>query len=268
MRFTFLCGSVAALMACGNSGNEPNPVGYADGAIDGGSDEPPPHDDSSTVSDSTLVDDAPASDTRSVPDSAPPPKDSTTKDSVPGDAVTLPVCTTYTPPISYCGTERWKVKVGQDTATACSIGLSPTATTIASLRALDPGGSLPPFTRIAPTETTVFLLQDVTLVQFKKETDLDYHLVLQDGAGRTIIAEIPDPDCMPSSGPWYKLVKSTRDLLESKYSGSTSWTYPAVTVSVRGVGFFDVLHGQTGVAPNGIELHPILGLCFGAGCTP
>jgi hypothetical protein len=25
-----------------------------------------------------------------------------------------------------------------------------------------------------------------------------------------------------------------------------------------GVAFFDYLHGQTGVAPNGIELHPIL----------
>jgi hypothetical protein len=25
-----------------------------------------------------------------------------------------------------------------------------------------------------------------------------------------------------------------------------------------GIGFFDYLHGQTGVAPNGIELHPVL----------
>jgi hypothetical protein len=28
---------------------------------------------------------------------------------------------------------------------------------------------------------------------------------------------------------------------------------------VTGVAFFDFLHGQTGVAPNGIELHPVLG---------
>jgi hypothetical protein len=33
-------------------------------------------------------------------------------------------------------------------------------------------------------------------------------------------------------------------------------------VTVIGVGFFDRLHGQTGVAPNGIELHPILSLTF------
>jgi hypothetical protein len=28
---------------------------------------------------------------------------------------------------------------------------------------------------------------------------------------------------------------------------------------ITGVAFFDFLHGQTGVAPNGIELHPVLG---------
>jgi len=27
---------------------------------------------------------------------------------------------------------------------------------------------------------------------------------------------------------------------------------------VTGVGFWDEIHGQTGVAPNGIELHPVL----------
>ncbi len=32
----------------------------------------------------------------------------------------------------------------------------------------------------------------------------------------------------------------------------------ASSVSVVGVGFFDFLHGQTGAAPNGIELHPVL----------
>jgi len=28
-------------------------------------------------------------------------------------------------------------------------------------------------------------------------------------------------------------------------------------VWITGVGFFDYLHGQRGVAPNGIELHPV-----------
>jgi hypothetical protein len=31
------------------------------------------------------------------------------------------------------------------------------------------------------------------------------------------------------------------------------------TATISGVGFFDVTRGQTGVAPDGIELHPVLG---------
>jgi hypothetical protein len=30
------------------------------------------------------------------------------------------------------------------------------------------------------------------------------------------------------------------------------------TATISGVAFFDVIHGQRGVAPNGIELHPAL----------
>ena len=38
------------------------------------------------------------------------------------------------------------------------------------------------------------------------------------------------------------------------------------TATITGVGFFDVKHGQRGVAPNGIELHPVLGFSVTA-CT-
>jgi hypothetical protein len=38
------------------------------------------------------------------------------------------------------------------------------------------------------------------------------------------------------------------------------------TATVTGVGFFDFPHGQTGVAPNAIELHPVLRFS-GANCT-
>ncbi len=35
-----------------------------------------------------------------------------------------------------------------------------------------------------------------------------------------------------------------------------------MVVTVEGVGFFDFLHGQTGVADNGVELHPVLDIEF------
>jgi hypothetical protein len=31
---------------------------------------------------------------------------------------------------------------------------------------------------------------------------------------------------------------------------------------VQGIGFFDFAHGQDGVAPNAIELHPVLSIVF------
>jgi hypothetical protein len=44
--------------------------------------------------------------------------------------------------------------------------------------------------------------------------------------------------------------------------GSNAAAFPrqrtSVPVSVTGVGFFDVVHGQMGMAPNGLELHPVL----------
>jgi hypothetical protein len=40
--------------------------------------------------------------------------------------------------------------------------------------------------------------------------------------------------------------------------GVSSFTKLKGRATIRGIGFFDFLHGQTGVAPNGIELHPVL----------
>jgi len=40
----------------------------------------------------------------------------------------------------------------------------------------------------------------------------------------------------------------------------THWQSVNQVVFLTGVLFFDVLHGQTGVAPNAVELHPVLAL--------
>ena len=39
---------------------------------------------------------------------------------------------------------------------------------------------------------------------------------------------------------------------------TTSFKTANVPVQIVGVGMFDFLHGQTGVAPNAFELHPVL----------
>jgi hypothetical protein len=166
-----------------------------------------------------------------------------------------------------CGVERWAVKTGTD-ADVSKVNLSSTtATTIASLDARTAPNTLPSNNRVAPTETTVFSLS-ATLTEFKLESDSDYHLVLSDGAGHTMIAEIPDPACVGSGSPFLSSIRTARSTFDARFSATTSFQQANVPVQLRGVGFFDFLHGQTGVAPNGIELHAVLGISFGTGPTP
>jgi hypothetical protein len=162
-----------------------------------------------------------------------------------------------------CGSERWNIKTGTDSQ-AAGISLVPVSNTIASLVALPAagGGSH----RESPTETTLWELKNVTLTELKAESDSDYHLVISDGS-HTMIAEIPSPSCATSS-TWACFISSSRSQVDALYTVSTSPQYPSATITLRGVGFFDYLHSQTGVAPNAIELHPILQICFGKDCTP
>ncbi|SHM92778.1 hypothetical protein SAMN05216499_116126 [Actinacidiphila paucisporea] len=165
-----------------------------------------------------------------------------------------------------CGVERWSVKTGTD-ADAGSITLQSTSsTTIASLGALTAPSSLPANNRVKPTETTVFTLS-ATLTQYKLEADSDYHLVLNDTSGHTMIAEIPDPACVGAGSPLLSGIQKARGEFDSKYSVTGSFQTANVPVTVTGVGFFDFKHGQTGVAPNGIELHSVLDIRFGGGTT-
>jgi hypothetical protein len=101
----------------------------------------------------------------------------------------------------------------------------------------------------------VWQLVNVNIALSKNEADSDRHIVVSDGS-RTMVVEIPDPACVGNS-PWKTLISNARQA----FTGQTG------TVTVRGVGFFDKIHGQTGIAPNGIELHPVLGICFGQNCS-
>jgi hypothetical protein len=165
-----------------------------------------------------------------------------------------------------CGVERWAVKTGTD-ADSGAINLSSvTPTTIASLGSLTAPGSLPANNRVQPTETTVFQIQ-ATLVEFKLEADSDYHLVLSDGSGHTMIGEIPDPTCVGAGSVLASQITNSRNAFDAKYTATGSFQTVNVPVTVTGVGFFDFLHGQTGVAPNGIELHAVTNVQFGTGST-
>ncbi len=160
-----------------------------------------------------------------------------------------------------CGVERWSVKTGTDADVAKINPATSTTATIASLVALPTPPVLPPNNRLQPTESTVFVV-NATLIEFKLETDSDYHIVIQDSAGKTMITEIPSPACVGAGSPFASAIASARSKFDAQLKATSQAQTTSVPVQIKGIGFFDSLHGQTGVAPNGIELHPVLDIIF------
>ena len=191
-----------------------------------------------------------------------------------GGPLTCTTPGTYTNNYAGCGTERWIVKTGSDSQ-AGAIALTPTGTTIALLGALNGGKPYlnPPSSgRISPTETKLVFLRDVTIVLARLESDSDYHLGIQDPTFHTMIAEIPYPGgsgkCLDPGNPWSCLISRARAAADLALMPTAAGKNPSVLATIVGVPFYDFPHGQTDEAPNGIELHPVLAICFGRGCTP
>src|ERR1700682_2981078 len=166
-----------------------------------------------------------------------------------------------------CGVERWSVKTGTDAdKNLINLGSS-TVNTIAAMRGWTAPSPIPANNRVSPYETTQWVL-NATLTQYKLESDSDYHLVLQDGSGNTLIAEIPAPNCVGTGSVFASGIQNARNEFDAKYTATSSFKTANVPVQVKGVGMFDFLHGQTGVAPNGIEIHAVLDIIFNPGSNP
>ena len=156
-----------------------------------------------------------------------------------------------------CGRERWPVKVGDD-PDAHAVDLAhPVTTTIAALDQLPAPAVRPQDARVTPVEDTVYRLT-ATVFAYKRESDGDYHLALRDHAGHTLIAEIPDPACVAARSPFKAAIESARAEFDAHFKAEKRFRRSAATVTLTGVGFFDFDHHQKGVAPNAIELHPVL----------
>jgi hypothetical protein len=122
-------------------------------------------------------------------------------------------------------------------------------------------------TRFAPTELATFQIKGILKV-IKKETDQDYHIVITDptNARITMIVEAPDPRCA-SGSQFLDKITLVRTMLDQTLHLDSIFVENlrselSMPVTVTGVAFFDTLHGQEGVAPNGIELHPVLMIDF------
>jgi hypothetical protein len=164
--------------------------------------------------------------------------------------------------VAGCGVARWPVKTLAD-RTARAVALArPVTVTVAALAAL-PVRAGTQTTRARGVERTVYRVRAV-LVAAVVEADDDLHLELRDPRrpAATMIGEIPDMHCTVGARPALRLRMQrarTAFLAACGDPGATFAVYrPGATVTLTGVGFFDRAHGQRGVAPNAIELHPVL----------
>ncbi|MDQ6801663.1 MAG: lamin tail domain-containing protein, partial [Acidobacteriota bacterium] len=168
-----------------------------------------------------------------------------------GRTATAPI--TLTVVSATCGVERWSVKVGVDPDAPRVDINNPVVTTIANLRSFpapaDPPGP-PDNARVFPWEGTAYTING-TLTLYKKETDVDYHIVIQDDQGRTMVTEIPSPACIITSGaprtladsPFTPGISIARGKFDAKFAATTFFQTANIPVRITGVGFFDFIHG-------------------------
>ena len=159
-----------------------------------------------------------------------------------------------------CPIERGPVKEGFD-ADRYRVSTTVTATSVAYLVSRPKPSSYPNNNRLVPYERMTWQLT-ATLLQYKQESDGDVHLVMQDSAGRRMIAELPYSPCVPASSRWQAAIAAARASFTHSYTPTTSWHYVRRIVTLKGLALFDPPHGQTGAAGNGIELHPVTAVTF------
>lgn len=191
----------------------------------------------------------------------------------------------FPPPaaVKTCGAERWPVKVGKDPHVkflfknnSISSGKLKRAKKAEIADLIDeeyPFGDInanPPqwsyFNRASIVEDTIYKVEG-KLTDYKKETgatgDSDYHLVIEDESGNTIIAEIPNPPCLSQTPePLKGLIMQAKSDFDSRLTVTGSFQTANVKVRITGPGFFDRSHGQRGYAPNGFEIHPVIKIEF------
>jgi hypothetical protein len=120
----------------------------------------------------------------------------------------------------------------------------------------------PSLSRDAGVESTFYEVR-ARLVSAKLEENNDIHLVIKGvTTSGTMIVEFPlSPTCTANATPGAKArMKNSRNAFGAicGVPGVSTLTKLHGRATIRGIGFFDFLHGQTGVAPNGVELHPVL----------
>jgi len=73
-----------------------------------------------------------------------------------------------------------------------------------------------------------------------------------------MIAEFPGANCDANALDKAEIDKARQDFIAAYGRPTGQFKKPTGCATLTGVFFFDRVHGQLGVAPNGAELHPVL----------
>jgi len=160
-----------------------------------------------------------------------------------------------------CGGERWPVKTLSDSRVH-RVNFHPRRTTVTRLRHKRRPHIEDHSPRRRGAERKTFRVR-ARLLKFARSDDHDIHMVISHPRhrSRTMIVEFPNVRCNGARHSIKKraMRRARRDLRAGcGIPPSTSFTHLRGKATITGVGFFDLIHGQTGQAPNGIELHPVL----------
>ena len=158
-----------------------------------------------------------------------------------------------------CGVERWPVKTLADPD-------APHVSKTAVRRTVDELAHLPVVVGIGGARGVGAELKRVKvsakLVGIKAESDGDFHLVIKDpSTGMKMIVEFPNQGCTHGAPAKLRAKMQAARLAVAAACGfepNSGYHHVTGSVTVSGIPFFDFLHRQTGHAPNGIELHPVL----------
>ena len=82
------------------------------------------------------------------------------------------------------------------------------------------------------------------------------------------MVEFPFPGCVDAASSVSCFIAQARAAIDQRLAPGARRIEPNLTVTVVGIGYWDEHSGEDGAAPNGIELHPVLAICFGRDCTP
>jgi hypothetical protein len=170
---------------------------------------------------------------------------------------------TSAPTASRCGGELWRLKTFSDPDRG-RVDLNPQSTTIGAIRDRKGPG------RVSTRRTTAFQLHawevPAQVTSFKLDPTGAIRLQLFDHEAY-LDAVIPSPSCLSGATRDRADIVNAWHSFTSKCGKATpNWQSFGGILVVRGIGFWSGNHPLRGAAPNGAELHPVVGLRVVAGC--